>query len=293
MRFSISYLLDQLRSISRRYSLVPRCLRGAENPLRGTEPSPVENCFPAHFIHTNDKWTLRNWNYLNRGYEDEGFIKDAITKIRGYTMVTHDGLLMTYDIASHLVRADVAGAFLETGVHRGGAAAMMAMAALRGGSTRQLHLFDSFAGIPHPSPAEYEEWMEPQWGFRKDEADGQLVASQRMAAEQQHAEKVLFELAAYPRNAVTFHVGWFQDTVPKAAATIGRIALLRLDGDLYESTLVCLRHLYPLVVPGGFVIVDDYAIKGCRMACEEYFVEAGIKPYMHHIDHLARYFVKT
>jgi hypothetical protein len=57
--------------------------------------------------------------------------------------------------------------------------------------------------------------------------------------------------------------------------------------------LVCLRHLYPLVTIGGFIIVDDYAFKGCRMACEENFKEIGINPYMHPIDKLARYFVKT
>lgn len=258
----------------------------------GVPTAPRENCFPTYFIHTNDKWTLANWDYLNRGYADEAYIKEAITKVRNYTMVTHDGLLATYDIASYLVRANIEGAFVETGVHRGGSTAMMAFAALRQGKARDLHLFDSFEGIPHPVEAEYEDWMEDQWGVPKKEADGALVGSGRIAAEQCHAEKVLYEIAGYPKERIKFHVGWFQDTAPLAKDSIDRIALLRLDGDLYESTLVCLKHLYPLVVKGGFVIVDDYAFKGCRMACEEYFAELGIQPYMHHIDHLARYFVK-
>jgi O-methyltransferase len=87
-------------------------------------------------------------------------------------------------------------------------------------------------------------------------------------------------------------VGWFQETLPKARNLIGEISLLRLDGDLYESTLVCLRNLYPSVVRGGFVIIDDYGLKGCRMACEFYFEEIGINPYLHHIDAVGRYFVK-
>lgn len=255
--------------------------------------TPPENCFPTYFIHTNDKWTRANWDYLKRGYADEAYIKESIVKIRDYTMVTHDGLLATYDICSYLVRANIEGAFVETGVHRGGSASMMALAALRKGKARELHLFDSFEGIPHPIEAEYEEWVESAWGVREDEADGSLVGSGKLAAEQHHAEKVLFDIARYPRELTTFHIGWFQDTVPIAKDSIGSIALLRLDGDLYESTLVCLRHFYPLVVRGGFVIVDDYAIKGCRMACDKYFEELGIQPYMHHIDHLARYFVKA
>lgn len=254
---------------------------------------PQEYCFPSHFIHTNDPLTLANWGLLNRGYADEAFIKESIAKIRNYTMVTHDGLLATYDLASHMARTGVPGAFIETGVHRGGSAAMMAIAAQRAGVHRRLELFDSFEGIPHPTADEYEDWMADQWGVPKDEADGKLVGAGRIATEQKYAEQVLIDIVGYPKELVNFHVGWFQDTVPVAQATIGDIAILRLDGDLYESTLVCLKHLYPLVVKGGAIIVDDYAFKGCRQACEEYFIEMNIKPYMNHIDHLARYFFKT
>lgn len=288
--------IEKLKKTLRNYPSIFRLLKYIKRVatrFSAPQAAPRENCFPASLIHTNDKWIHANWDYLNRMYDDEQFIKDSITKIRDYTMVTHDGLLVTYDIASHLARAGIPGAFVETGVHRGGSATMMAIAALRAGKERELHLFDSFEGIPHPSEAEYEEWMEPQWGVCKDKADGLLISSGTLAAEQQHAEKVLFDIAGYPRNLVTFHVGWFQDTAPRAKTSIDQIALLRLDGDLYESTLVCLRNLYPLVVKGGFIIVDDYALKGCRMACDEYFRELKIHPYMHHIDHLARYFVKA
>ena len=253
---------------------------------------PKENCFPSQYIVTNDKWTRANWDYLNRGYADEPYIKDAIAKVRDYTMVMHDGLLVNYDIASYLVRANIEGAFVETGVWRGGAAAMMAIAALRQGKPRKFHLFDSFVGLPNPCEAEYEDWMEPQWGYQKKDANGLMVASGFLATEQHYSEKVMFDIVGYPREMVEFHVGWFQDTVPVAKSSIGSIALLRLDGDLYESTLVCLRNLFPLVVKGGFVVIDDYGFKGCRMACDEYFAEMKIYPYMHHIDGISKYFIK-
>ena len=155
-----------------------------------------------------------------------------------------------------------------------------------------MHLFDSFEGLPHPVEKEYVQWMERDWNLTKDEANGLLKATGICAGTKQSAEKVLSEITKYPMELVTFHVGWFQDTVPLAASNLGPIALLRLDGDLYESYLVCLRHLYPLVVSGGFIIVDDYALIGARMALEEYFNEIGISPYLHHVDGTVRYFVK-
>jgi len=285
--------MEKLKAILRANPKAYKLARSMQRMVVKLGVAPRENCFPANFVHTNDKWTLANWAHLNRGFSDEAYVKEVIARIRDYTMVTHDGLLVTYDIANYLARSNIEGAFVETGVYRGGSAAMMALAALRNGKAREMHLFDSFEGIPHPSKAEYEDWMEAQWGVPKEEADGLLVSSGRIAAKQYHAEKVLFEVAKYPRDMVTFHVGWFQDTVPRAKTGIDRIALLRLDGDLYESTLVCLRHLYPLVVRGGFIIVDDYAINGCQMACNEYFDEIKINPYMHHIDQLASYFVKS
>jgi len=208
-------------------------------------------------------------------------------------MVTHDGLLCTFDIASHVVRANIKGAFVETGCCKGGAAAMMAFAALHQEQTRMMHLFDSFEGLPNPSKNEYEPWMEAAWKISQNNANGELVASGALLAERVEAENVLFDIAGYPKDKIFFHVGWFQNTVPSAKNDIGNIALLRLDGDLYESTIVCLRNLYPLVASGGFVIIDDYGLKGCRNACEDYFKEININPYLSHIDEIGRYFIKN
>ena len=66
--------------------------------------------------------------------------------------------------------------------------------------------------------------------------------------------------------------GWFEDTVPAFADYCEDISILRLDGDLYNSTYVCLKYLYPKVIKGGLVIIDDWALPGCRSAVDDYFV---------------------
>jgi hypothetical protein len=95
-----------------------------------------------------------------------------------------------------------------------------------------------------------------------------------------------------PLDNVNFVKGWFQHTVP--VNEVEEISILRLDGDLYESTLVCLQHLYPKVVTGGAVIIDDYALTGCRLAVEHYF--ESIKqdmPDMICVDgNMVHYFIK-
>lgn len=254
---------------------------------------PPENIFPSSQIYTNDEYTLRDFKLLNRGYENEDCIKKCIEFIRPYTMVNHDGLLSLFDITRFISESGIKGAFVETGVCKGGSAALMAMALLHyNAGDRNLHFFDSFEGLPNPSPKEYQNWMFLDWGITKDKADGKLVVSGALKATKQDAEEAVFKIAKYPKEFVKFHVGWFQDTVPLAAKTIGPIALLRLDGDLYESTLVCLQHLYPLVVEGGFVIIDDYGLIGCRMAIEEYFQKMNINPYLTYVDTTGRFFIK-
>jgi O-methyltransferase len=90
---------------------------------------------------------------------------------------------------------------------------------------------------------------------------------------------------------VGFLEGWFKDTLP--AAPIRQLALARLDGDLYESTDDALRHLYPRLAPGGFLIVDDYgAVPACRRAVEDYRAAHGIDAPIQTIDWTGIYWRK-
>ena len=85
--------------------------------------------------------------------------------------------------------------------------------------------------------------------------------------------------------------GWFQDTLPRAKSEIGKVAILRLDGDWYESTKCCLDNLYENVSPGGYVIIDDYGYwEGCRQALDEFLHARKIGIELREIDHDGRYF---
>ncbi len=90
------------------------------------------------------------------------------------------------------------------------------------------------------------------------------------------------------------HKDWFQNIVPAAVSSgeISQIAILRLDGDLYESTRVCLEWLYPLVASRGFAIIDDDGLKGCRLAVDEFLSKLRPRPFLHFVDANVHYFQK-
>lgn len=173
-------------------------------------------------------------------------------------------LAFTRDMCRALIDDHVPGTFVECGVGAGcHPAVMAAVLAERGDTVRSVHLFDSFEGIPIAGPEDAEQPGDPA-SMRRD---GALESSGVSASSAPSVRANLVSWGVSLERCV-FHAGWFQDTVARAAETLGPIALLRLDGDLYESTRVCLDALYPLVVPGGVVVIDDYALVGCRKAVD-------------------------
>jgi hypothetical protein len=99
------------------------------------------------------------------------------------------------------------------------------------------------------------------------------------------SERLLGEVIGYDARYTHFHKGFFQTTIPNVAPQLDSIAILRLDGDWYASTKVCLEFLYDKVVAGGFVIVDDFgAYEGCRAAVIEFQKERRCHFYLHPVD---------
>ncbi len=106
-------------------------------------------------------------------------------------------------------------------------------------------------------------------------------------------KRLLDEIVSYERDFIHYHKGFFQNTVPEAAADLASVAILRLDGDWYASTKVCLYFLYDKVVRGGFVIVDDYgADEGCKKAVDEFLSERRINVRLQKVGSELRFFVK-
>lgn len=167
-----------------------------------------------------------------------------------------------------VVRRNVPGDVIETGVWRGGSAIFMrgVLRALSD-SSRTVWLADSFCGLPKPDVARYP----------RDEGDVHWnVAGLAVPLDVVRAN---FERYGLLDSQVKFLAGWFRDTLPNAP--IDRLALLRLDGDMYESTIIALRELYPKVSAGGYVIIDDFPLlPRCVAAVRDYRSDHGINDPM-------------
>lgn len=166
----------------------------------------------------------------------------------------------------------IPGDLVETGVWRGGAGIFMrAVLKAYNDEQRVVWLADSFAGLPKPDASAYpQDAGDAHWTY------GELAVSREMVESN-------FRRYGLLDDQVRFIEGWFRDTLP--SAPIERIAVLRLDGDMYESTIVALESLYTKVTPGGFVIVDDYgAVPGCRQAVHDFREARGISESIEPID---------
>jgi hypothetical protein len=206
-----------------------------------------------------------------------------------FTQTPVERMYALYKATEYIVRARVPGDVVECGVWRGGSAMLCALTLLgKGDVTRQLHLFDTFQGLPEP-------------GIH-DEADvhGQDVRSQWVRWEQDGVnlwsyaslDEVRRNMAStgYPAKQVRCVEGRVEETIPRHAPE--RIALLRLDTDWYESTRHELEHLYPRLSPGGVLIVDDVGhFTGAKKAFTEFFLEHD-DIFVNRIDYTARLIVK-
>jgi hypothetical protein len=244
-------------------------------------------------------WRRSEWSptgelYLQPrfGYEEEDEIKQAVRVVRSHAWVSFEKLATLWQQVRHLDRYAIPGAFVECGVYKGGSVGMMALAHRQSCPTphRELHLFDSFEGLPEPK-AELDG--EAAVAFSNGKGSGALKSTGKCVGTLDDNKRLLEDAIGYPTHLIRYHQGWFQDTIPCDAPGLGPIALLRLDGDWYESTKIALDHLYDKVVPGGFVIEDDYGFyEGSRRAVDEFLKARGRPVYLHHVDAAARYWIK-
>jgi O-methyltransferase len=229
------------------------------------------------------------WNWFARALPDLNLAR-ALLVCRDQTMTTFPRCKTLWQICQGVFQRNVPGALVECGVWRGGSTGLMGLALRSHGQTRPVHLFDSFEGLPEPGPRDGAVAKDYSGG----RAEGRLTPIARCDANQGHVRSFLLEQLKLDSNQVHFHRGWFQDTVPADAKGIGPIAVLRLDGDWYDSTKICLEHLYPLLSAGGAVIMDDYYCwEGCKTATDEYRTKHGITDPLIQVDNSCCYWIKT
>ncbi len=177
-------------------------------------------------------------------------------EFRNYTMVPEKYYINNLILAD--VYRKVEGAIVECGVWRGG---MIGGIAKLFSDHRDYYLFDSFEGLPPAKDIDGQDVIRRQ----NDKNDPKHHGNYK--AEMEFAEKAM--KVSGIRN---YHLskGWFKDTLPKFKPST-QIAILRLDADLYESTMDCLNYLFPLLADDGIVIIDDYYYwEGCTKAVHEY-----------------------
>jgi O-methyltransferase len=200
--------------------------------------------------------------------------------VTGMTMIGTQRLEQVQRAVETIIEEDIPGDLIETGVWRGGSCILMrAVLEAYGDTGRRVWVADSFAGVPPPDPDTY-----PQ-----DAGDG-LFNQTPLAISM---EEVQANFASYDLldDQVRFLPGWFRDTLP----TLGeeRWSIVRLDGDLYESTIIGLNELYPRLSPGGFLVVDDWgAMAQCREAAEDFRRDHGITAPIQEIDWTGVYWRK-
>ena len=207
----------------------------------------------------------------------------------GHTMIGMRRLDNIQALVEDILATQTPGDLIETGVWRGGSTIFMrGLLKAYGVTDRTVWVADSFSGFPAPD----------QEGMSSRSFSSPGLAEVRMGPPPAHVQAILEHVMQGTSHAevrdhfaryglldeqVQFLPGWFRDTLP--AAPITRLALLRLDGDLYDSTYDALQALYPKLSVGGYAIVDDYGtFDECRQAVHDYLEATSTKVDLHHID---------
>jgi len=218
-----------------------------------------------------------------------------VEQVVPFTMTGAARLLATIDSVRHCVGREIPGAFAECGVWRGGSVLAMLLT-LRdlGVDDRDVYLYDTFEGMTEPTEHDTSKFDRPaveEW--REAESEGARLYDRAFDPETFNEDVVRANVAraGYSEARLHFVKGPVEETIPGTLPD--GLALLRLDTDWYESTLHELEHLYPLLAPGGVLIIDDYGHwEGARRAVDEYFADRDA-PLLSRIDYTGRIGVKA
>jgi O-methyltransferase len=200
--------------------------------------------------------------------------------VRERTMTSRWRVFALIVAVRYVVDNGLPGACVECGVWRGGSMQAVARTLLeRGATDRELHLFDTFEGMPPPTPEDRRLKGPPA----SELLAGRPRSDNVWAIADLDDVRRGMEETGYPTERIHYHPGLVQDTLPAQAPD--RIALLRLDTDWYASTKHELTQLYDRVTPGGVLIVDDYDYwEGSRQAVDEFIAETGVRLLLVPVD---------
>lgn len=204
--------------------------------------------------------------------------------VRSFTMTSIERVYALRESVKYIIRHNVPGSIVECGVWKGGSMMTVAKTLLELETERDLYLFDTFEGMPPPTAVDVD-----LYGVQADV----LLKTNPITPAIAPFEEVCRNMYSTGYNPARINLvrGKVEDTLPRAAPR--EIALLRLDTDWYQSTLHELVHLYPRLIKGGILIIDDYGhFVGSKKAVDEYFQKNGIPIFLNRIDYTGRLAVK-
>lgn len=212
-------------------------------------------------------------------YDPENIINGKWLPPTAETLIGMKRLNNIQECFMDVVDNNIEGDLIETGVWKGGATIFMrALLNVFEVKDKIVWVADSFEGLPKPNAEKY-----------KADKDSIYHTIDELAIPLDRVKRN-FQKYGLLDHQVRFLRGWFKDTLPNAP--IKKLCLLRLDGDMYESTMDALVHLYPKLSRGGYLIVDDWAIKNCRLAVEHYRRQCNITEEIKSIDWTGVYWKK-
>lgn len=205
--------------------------------------------------------------------------------VEPYTLTSVERVGVLVQAVRHLSRSGIDGAMAECGVWRGGSMLAIARTLVEEDDTsRDLWLYDTFTRMPPPGDRDLDIWGRHASSYFEGPDPHDTDGYRYLPLDQVRA---VVESSGYPEDQMRFVRGLVEDTIPDQAPE--ELALLRLDTDWYESTKHELEHLYPRIVDGGILIVDDYGqFTGARDAVDEYLDSLPRRPFLHRVDWTAR-----
>jgi O-methyltransferase len=207
-----------------------------------------------------------------------------------YTMTSFERMYALVGAVEYISNNNIKGDIVECGVWRGGSMLAVANTLIDLDQTdRNLWLYDTFEGMPLPTDEDFScRTGDAKVKFEETKIDNESSDWCRATLDD---VKHTLSLSKYPVDNIHYIKGMVETTIP--AIMPEKIALLRLDTDWYESTKHELKNLYPLLVPGGVLIIDDYGHwEGCRKAVDEYFETLDKSPLLIRVDYTGRVAIK-
>lgn len=220
--------------------------------------------------------------------ESNEFEKMSILNAKKYSMTPLERLWALTYACKHVLSKNVSGDFVECGVWKGGNLILMSTLIKYYGGNKKVYGFDTFYGMTEPTDIDMDLWGKSAKSLLSSSEYKDGTSSVYAFASKELVSKILIENGCSDVNLIE---GDVLSTLSDKKNLPSSISILRLDTDWYESTRIELEVLYPLLVPGGILIIDDYGhYSGARKAVDEYFKDEH--PFMFHVDYTCRIIIK-